>query len=312
MVRSYFRTSSIVILSGAQRAERRILCGMRSFGLAWLGLRMALRSPVRLIRIAAIGTVLCAVGSYANAQVFLEEGKVQLDVAPGENIAGKLTLHNTSDQDVDMKVYWEDFVYKPPFDGSKEFSPKGTSDYSIADWVNVSTQSLIFGPYAKRTVSYSVNVPEDMDKGHYGVLFFEKEGMQVDGKTGLNVVTRVGCLFFIEPKNKVVKADIKNIQLSEQGLTSRFTNQGNVVLIPSGTFYVINEEGMALDRGEMDKIYLPPDQIADYALAFNRDLDPGVYTLVMTVTFEGGEVLVKEIDFQKSYPSAFNIIEIRD
>ena len=156
---------------------------------------------MNFIRVAVIGAVLLMTCSYASAQVFLEEGKVQLDVTPGENIAGKLTLHNTSGQNVDMKVYLEDFVYKPPFDGSKEFLPKGTSEHSIADWVSVSTQSLTFGPYAKKTVPYSINVPEDMDKGHYGVLFFEKEGMQVDGKTGLNVVTRVGCLFFIEPKN---------------------------------------------------------------------------------------------------------------
>jgi hypothetical protein len=47
-------------------------------------------------------------------------------------------------------------------------------------------------------------------------------------------------------------------------------------------------------------------------LAFNRDLDPGAYTLVMTITLEDGDVLVKEIDFQKSDPSTFKIIEIRD
>jgi hypothetical protein len=176
----------------------------------------------------------------------------------------------------------------------------------------VSSNTLAFGPYAKRTISYSVNVPERFDKGHYGVLFFEKEGAQIDAKTRLNVVTRVGCLFFIEPKGKVKKADIKNFELTAKGLSADFTNQGNVILIPDGTFYIIDEEGTVGDRGEIGKIYLPPQQTADYTLAFNRDLDPGAYTLVMTITLEDGDVLVKEIDFQKSDPSTFKIIEIRD
>ncbi len=113
---------------------------------------------------------LISISSTVHAQVFLEDGKVKLSVSPGENVAGKLTLHNTSDKDVNMKVYWEDFVYKPPYDGSKEFLPKGTSSQSAADWVNVTNQTLMFGPFAKRTVSYTVNVPEDIRQGHYGVL----------------------------------------------------------------------------------------------------------------------------------------------
>jgi len=267
---------------------------------------------MKLTRIIVIGAILSAVCPLAGAQVFLEEGKVKLDVIPGENIAGKLTLHNTSDRDVDMKVYWEDFVYKPPFDGSKEFLPKGTSGYSAAEWINVSSRTLMFGPFAKRTVSYSVNVPEDITKGHYGVLFFEKEGAEIEAKTGLNVVTRVGCLFFIEPRDKIKKADIGNFRFSENDLTADFINRGNVILVPEGTYYVINDEGMAFDRGEAAKIYLPPDQTAEYALALNGDLAPGSYTLVLTVTLEDDDVLVKEIDFNKSYSSGLNIIEIRD
>ena len=259
------------------------------------------------------GTLLLVnISSLGFAQVFLEEGKVKLSVTPGENVAGKLILHNTADEDVNMKVYWEDFVYKPPYDGSKDFLPKGTSEYSAANWVNVNTQTLAFGPFAKRIVSYTVNVPEDIRQGHYGVLFFENEAKQFDGAKGVNVVTRVGCLFFIEPENKSKRVDLKNFQFSGKKLTTSFTNLGNVVVIPDGTFYVINDDGIVFDRGEIKKIYLPSDKTADYSFAFNRDLDPGAYTLVMTIMLEDDDVFVKEIDFEKNYSSGFNIIAIRD
>lgn len=264
-------------------------------------------------RLILLGVLLLMnISAAAHAQVFLEDGKVKLSVSPGENVAGKLTLHNTSDKNVDMKVYWEDFEYKSPYDGSKEFLPKGTSKYSAADWVNVPTQTLMFGPYAKRTVSYTVNVPDNIRQGHYGVLFFENETKQLDAEKGINIVTRVGCLFFIEPENKIKKIDLKNFQFTGNKLTASFTNLGNVILIPDGTFYVINQDGMVFDRGDIAKIYLPPNKSADYPLTFNRDLDPGAYTLVMTITLEDDDVFVKEIDFEKNYPSGFNIIEIRD
>ena len=105
---------------------------------------------------------------------------------------------------------------------------------------------------------------------------------------------------------------MKNFRFSEKELIADFTNQGNVVLIPDGTFYIIDQEGMVFDRGAIKKIYLPPGKTGEYKLTFNRDLDPGLYTLVMTIGLEEDDVLVKEIDFKKSYPSDFNIVEIRD
>jgi len=255
---------------------------------------------------------LISISSTVGAQVFLEDGKVKLSVSPGENVAGKIVVHNTADEDVNMRVYWEDFEYKFPYDGSKEFLPKGTSSHSAADWVNVTTQTLMFGPFAKRTVSYTVNVPSDIRQGHYGVLFFENEAEQFDSAKGIDIVTRIGCLFFIEPKNKIKKVDLSDFQFEGKKLMASFKNLGNVILIPDGTFYVIDQDGMVFDRGAIAKIYLPPDESADYPITFNRDLDPGAYTLVMTITLEDDDVFVKEIDFEKNYPSGFKITEIRD
>lgn len=250
--------------------------------------------------------------SFADAQVFVEDGKVSLSVSPGETVTGKLTLHNTSDKNVDMRVYWEDFEYKPPFDGSKDFLPKGSTDHSSADWVNFSTNTLMFGPFAKRTVSYSINVPDQFDKGHYGVLFFENESIEAQGHKGLSVVTRVGCLFFIEPAKKDKSITLNNFQFSKTAFTSSFTNLGNVILIPDGTFYIIDQGGSVFDRGAIEKIYLPPGESAPYSLEFNRDLDPGLYTIVMTIDLDDDNIAVREIDFKKNSQLDFNIIEIRD
>lgn len=254
-------------------------------------------------------TLACGIST---GQVLLEEGKVRLNVAPGENIAGKVALHNTSDAEVAMKVYWEDFTYKAPFDGSKDFLPNGSTDHSLVGWVNVPSRTLVFPPFTKKVVPYTINVPDTVEKGHYGVLFFEKQNPEAVVEKGMNIVSRVGCLFFIEPNNKSKNIELKNYRFAGNELASDMTNQGNVVVIPSGTFYVIDSEGMVFDRGEIAKIYLPPGETGEYKMALNAALDPGIYTLVMTIGLEDEDVLVKEVDFKKSNLSDFNVVEIRD
>jgi len=265
------------------------------------------------LRIITIGAVLAmCVCRIAAAQVFIEDGKVKLSAAPGENVTGTLILHNTSDKDVDMKVYWEDFVYKPPYDGSKDFLPMGTTDSSAADWVTFSTNTLMFGPFAKRTVQYTVNTPDIFDRGHYGVLFFENAEKKASAQKGLNVVTRVGCLFFIEPAAKDKTADLKDYVISRDGIDARFVNAGNVILVPDGTFYIIDKEGTVFDRGAMEKIYLPPGKEAPYRISFSRDIVEGEYTAVLTISLEDDDVIVREVDFSKSGPMDLNISDIRD
>jgi hypothetical protein len=272
-----------------------------------------MRGCMRSLRLClfVIVAVICACAS-AQAQVLLEEGKVRVNVVADENIDGKLTVHNTSDAQISLKVYWEDFVYKAPFDGSKNFLPKGTSDYSLASWVNVPTQTLQVPPFSKRNVPYLINVPEDIAQGHYGVLFFEKTMSEETPSKGMNIISRAGCLFFVEPKNKAKRIELDNFRFAEKGLTADFTSRGNVIIIPDGTFYIIDEGGMVFDRGEIKKIYLPPGETADYTLAFNDGLASGTYTLVMTLDLDDGDVAVREIDFTKSGSSDHKVLTVRE
>ncbi len=272
-----------------------------------------MRGRMRFPRVCIIAviTVICACAS-AQAQVLLEEGKIRVNVVPNENVDGKLTVHNTSDVDINMKVYWEDFVYKPPYDGSKDFLPQGTSGHSLASWVNVPTRTLELPPFSKRNIPYIINVPEDIAQGHYGVLFFEKVMPTETPEKGMNIISRAGCLFFVEPKNKAKQIKLDNFRFSEKELTADLTNQGNTTIIPDGTFYVIDEGGMVYDRGEIKKVYLPPGKTADYTLMFNADLALGTYTLVMTLDLDDDDVAVREIDFTKSGPLDHKVLTVRE
>lgn len=258
--------------------------------------------------------VLIAFGmaSPASAQIFLEEGKVALELKPGENITKTLTVHNTSDKEFKVKAYWQDFVYQPPFDGTKKFFPLGSNPHSAGSWVSFSPRDFTLAPFAKKDISYVINVPGDIQGGYYGVLFVEKEAEESKEIRGLNIVSRIGCLFFLESENKNKKAELGDISIESSQVKAALMNQGDVVLIPDGTFYLMDADALAVDRGSINKVYLPPGERADYQFQFNKDLPAGTYTLVVTLDLGSGDVMTKEIDFTKKSGDNFQILEIRN
>ena len=249
-----------------------------------------------IIRIVFL--VLSAVGmltAEAHAQLFLEQGKVTLAVSGGEHTNGSLLIHNTSSEPADVKVYWEDFEYKAPYDGTKNFLPAGTAPASASQWVTFSPQVFNLPAFGQQRVDYTVSVPSQIQEGHYGVLFFERSSDALMSDKGVTLVTRVGCLFFIEPKDKSKKASVQDIGLKANTFTASFVNQGNVILIPRTTYYMMQEGGLVLLRGESKKLYVPPGASGTLEIPLKKKLDPGHYTLVINSDLEEGDVVVKEI-----------------
>jgi len=231
----------------------------------------------------------------ANAQLFLEQGKVVIAVSPGEHTRGSLLIHNTSSDKSIVKIYWEDFEYKTPYDGTKEFLPAGTAPGSASQWVIFSPQVFTLAAFGRQKIDYTVTVPSTIKEGHYGVLFFERSSDPLNSDTGVTLVTRVGCLFFIEPKEKNKKADLQNMGIKDSSFTTTFVNQGNVVLIPHTTYYIMEGEGVVLIRGEAKKLYVPPGASASLEIPLKKKFKPGQYTLVVNSDLEDGDVVVKEI-----------------
>lgn len=255
---------------------------------------------------------LCSSVGTVQAQFFLEQGKVSLTVSSGERVAKTLVVNNTTNESVPVRVYWEDFDYQAPYDGSKIFLPAGTGKSSASNWINYSPTEFTLPPFGKQTIDYVVSVPAQADAGHYGVMFFERTGDPIKDATGVQIVTRVGSLFFIEPKDASRNAVVDEIKINEDKISGNFLNQSQVVLIPRMTYYVMDQEGLVVDRGEVKKIYVPPGATAPWSIALSKTVNAGQFTLILNTDLEGGNVVVKEIDFQKDAAGTLSIEKIRD
>ena len=265
----------------------------------------------KIFIIFAVATILAGNPS-AFAQIFIEEAKVNLSIKPAETAVGSIIVHNTSDRNLPLKAYWEDFLYQPPYSGEKKFLPVGTTQYSCGRWVNFSPQEFTLPPYGEKKIEYVVSPPKDIKGGYYGVLFFENAESEMKKVTGIQIVTRVGSLFFLESSDKIKKAKLENFSFEGDELKGSFTNTGNVILIPHGVFYIMNEENVVGDRGEIKNMYLPPEETAAFSLTVAKNLSPGKYTIVITFDLQEGDSAVTEIDFSKEGTSRYKIIGIRD
>lgn len=248
-----------------------------------------------------------------SAQILIEQGKVKLSVSPEQTISDIINIHNTSNnQTIKIKAYWEDFEYVEPFDGKKKFMPRGTSPYSCSQWISFVPQEFVLPPLGKKQINYSLRIPKDIKGGHYGVLFFETVPLGAEGNVGVQIVARVGSLFFIEPeeKNKAVLVD--RWSTAAKKIQGTFRDKGNIVLIPDGTYYILNNKGIPITRGRIDKFYLPPNTETTFQFEINDTVPLGVFTAVVTFDLEDGDNIVKEVDFEKTSGDEIKILKVRD
>lgn len=266
---------------------------------------------MKKILVLTVWLVLC-IANLSFAQLLIEEGKVNLTVDPDDSVVGSITVHNTSDAPITVRAYWEDFEYQPPYQGKKNFLPAGSTSNSMSDWIQFSPRDFPLAPYSKKEIKYSIKTPPEIKGGHYGVLFIEKAVEGTKERVGVNIVTRVGSLFFLEPVNKERKAHLSKISTDQSNLKGSITNDGDIIVIPHGVFYTMGSDGLVVDRGEIANYYLPPTKDAAFELTTAQDLAPGKYTMVLTFDLGEGQPLVKEIDFEKASGANLKILEERD
>ncbi len=229
----------------------------------------------------------------------MDKPKVILNVKGGETINGSVIVNNPSAKNSTIKAYFEDTTYIFPFSGKKKTLPLGSISRSCGKWISVSPKSFVFPPHGKKEVKYSIKVPNDV-KGHYwGALIFEDVPDKLKAGTGINLTVRVGCSFLLEAPGSEKKAVLEDITISSGNVQGNFLNKGNVILTAKGSFYVMDSSKKVLDRGDIVKYVIPPDEKAPFTIKLSKGIPQGSYTLFLNFTFEGGGGLQEEFNFSK-------------
>lgn len=248
------------------------------------------------------------------AGLVLSTLKVKLDVAPGEEVVDTIKVSNPSDQSAIVKLSLQDFVLSSPFTGEKKFLPMGTDPRSCGGWISFEPREFDLPPKGEQEIAYRIKVPEDVKGGYYSVLMAERSPVGFDGKVGLGVRIKIGCLFFLETEDKTKEGKIKDVTAVKDTIGGYFSNEGDVILLANGTFYVIDKEGVMVDRGDITgkQLQIPPEEKSAFTVNVPKDVSPGNYTLVLNFDLQEEDLLMKEIDFTKDKAGNVKIVQIRD
>ena len=226
----------------------------------------------------------------------INKSKIRFSIVPGKAEYGEIMVENQSSEPRSMRVYLSDWDYLPPADGTKEFLPIGSTPLSSAAWISFSPAEFTLPPFSKQKIDYSVKVPTGASGGYYAALFFEsmyakaqpaKEGMQV----GMNLVIRMATLFYVDVEGTVNRAALidnllfkKDAQNAQYSVGLDFHNTGNVDISASGTFYIMDDKGMVITRGELNDVHTFPATNAKLGATLKDSLlSEGKYDLVFTL-----------------------------
>ncbi|MCX5707764.1 MAG: hypothetical protein NTY14_02080 [Candidatus Omnitrophica bacterium] len=248
----------------------------------------------------------------AFAQIALGKYRERVDIAPGQTVKGEVTLNNRSDKLIFLKAYLKDIKFVQPFDGKKEILPAGSTLYSISKWIKLSPESFNIPAGGKQIVTYTVNVPEGVKGSYYGTIYFEKSASgKVEINTSVSLSVSWGYTLFLETNDKIKQATIEGVSFVKDAIQGNIANTGNVLLVSSPTFYVMDEKDIVLDRGKLQDFYLPSGEKTTFKAQISKKIPQGKHTLILNFDFGGVAPLVKEIYFSKTESGEIQISETK-
>lgn len=233
--------------------------------------------------------------------------KILLDLAPGESYSGEIIAENPTEDEVKIRLYLEDWVYKADGTGEKDFFPAGTQPLSASRWITFSPAEDVMKPFGRTTIRYTVNVPkEGISGGHYSVLFIETILGSAENEEGVNVLVagRIGALFLVETKDhtnregEVTSVDVKP-GLGNQPLqiTTIFKNTGNIDIPLQGKYLLMDAQGKIYGRGDVQNMYVMPGDEAKSTTEWVGRLPKGAYTALVTYDLGKAKTQVSETAF---------------
>lgn len=184
---------------------------------------------------------------------------LEIEVNPGETYSDFLKVENLNDAD-GVTLYPSVMSFRARGEeGGKEFvePEEGDESYSLARWVNLSTEEIVLEPLEKVVVPFTISIPENVEPGgKYAAILLSNQpdvpvtGTQVSlgGKSGAIVLARIGGE--VDEKGSIVEftSDDNFYNYTPVKFTTLFRNTGNVHIKPTGKIEIKNTWGTVIDE----------------------------------------------------------------
>jgi hypothetical protein len=255
----------------------------------------------------------CLIAPLCSYPLRIDNPKMRVKLSADKSASGTITVDNPTTETVSVKVYLEDFTYVAPFDGTKDFTSRGTTKRSISNMITFSPEQFTLEPYASRQVNFIISPKNSFDETLGGVLFFETSiGTTVKEGQSIDVLGRLGALIFVDPQAGTKSLSVSEPIVSGESFTAMASNNGKVFVDAAGGFYIVDDNGTVYDRGSVNELFLMPGDKTAMKFNLSKALPSGRYTAVLTFDLQDGDVSTKEVDFSVSSSGSMSSLSIKD
>jgi hypothetical protein len=250
-------------------------------------------------------------------RLYLSPLLVELDLAPGAKKHFTLQLVNEGQENTVHLI-----AYPSPIQESRsgryQVLDQGESEYSCADWMQLSDTSFSLEPGTSKEIKVEVTAPRNASGGRYGAVVFEvvPERAPTGEKLG-SVTYHFRMPAFVELTIKrfggqVRKASISDLKIApvtdkrmlEQigtdalAFSASVENEGNIHVTGKGTLIIRTKEGKTKRRVPLGggRGIVIPGATVDFQ-SFLKKPPPGEYIARTVINFGGLSPAIAEVPF---------------
>lgn len=244
--------------------------------------------PMRIstsLKALAAFAVLAAASVASAAGISISPLKFELNVPSGQQTSGTVKVTNDTGKAITLYTSREDFVAGDDSGTPSFVKPQnqGSDAYSLANWITIEDKNLTLAQGETREIRFTVKVPANAEPGgHYGAIFFAP----APDKAQVAVVQRLGALVLVEvPGEAKVSGNFESFDVGSSSgskfeaksefstfpiaFSTRFKNDGNVHLKPTGKIELVDESGEVLKNVGKESIVSPQgayvgERLVDY------------------------------------------------
>jgi len=254
---------------------------------------------------------------YPQFSLYLSPLLVELELAPGAKKHFTLQLVNEDkEQSISLIAYPGNIEESPA--GIYKVVPKGESEFSCADWMQISDTNFTLEPASTKEIEVWIKAPRDAFGGRYGAVVFEVVPEEASPGEKLGSVTyRFRMPTFVEVTIKRFGGMLRKASISEfrvESVTDKrllekigtdaisfaatVENEGNIHVIGKGSLIIKNKEGRTKKRVPLGggRGVVIPGATVHFASLLKKP-PAGEYTAQAVMNFGGLSPAVAEIPF---------------
>ena len=258
------------------------------------------------LKIGILALLFAATLNGFGQSIALAPAQIVQDFKPGVPFEYALSVQNKGSDAVELHVQITDFWYNDK--NEKTFNAPGTSPRSAANWIQFVPEKFEVAAGASQKLKAIVTPPVDARGGYYAVLFVESKplasGRQTDDGKRVFTNMRIGCLVLLNAKDsQEFNVNVDELKLTpptdNQGLKLSFSvdNKSNTHVFPQARLAIMNPQHKLMGKAETEMKRFLPGQKDSMQVDWNGELNPGDYTAVLSVVYDGTQVETRQLAF---------------